>query len=252
MVALHQRPFQTLVNARIQTMNEILPKGWIGVDLDGTLAYHDMQEGIDPIGKPIEAILFRIQQWLDAGVEVRIFTARATNSELIPSVKQWLTLVGLPELTVTHRRDYDLLQIWDDRAIQVETNTADLLTPREHINLTVNGWMGVELDGVLAHYEPGQSLATIGAPIRKMCMRVQQWLMTGMDVRLFTARAAHPEQIPLIKGWLKEQKLDAMKITCEKDFAMSQFWDDRVVHVISNTGDISGRLTEFVPEKKYI
>src|SRR5690606_23523131 len=109
-----------------------------------------------------------------------------------------------------------LLQIWDDRAIQLEANTAELLTPKQHINLTVNGWMGVELDGVLAHYKYGQSLEIIGAPLSKMRMRVQQWLMTGMDVRLFTARASDPQQVPMINHWLKEQGLGDMKITCEK------------------------------------
>src|SRR5690606_2965897 len=113
-------------NARMNRMNDAAHKGWIGIDLDGTLAYHDAHQGLDPIGKPIEALLFRVQQWLDAGVEVRIFTARATAATLIPSVKAWLMRTGLPDLAVTHRRDYDLLQVWDDRAIQLESNTAEL------------------------------------------------------------------------------------------------------------------------------
>jgi hypothetical protein len=232
-------------------MNETSQKGWIGVDLDGTLAYHDSQQGLHPIGKPNESILFRVQQWLEAGIEVRIFTARAAESTLVLPVKEWLRKVGLPDLAVTHRRDFNLLQIWDDRAIQLETNTAELLTPRHHLNLTVNGWMGVELDGVLAHYENSQSLDKIGEPIPKMLQRVQQWLMTGMDVRLFTARASDPRQIPLMKRWLETYKLQEMKITCEKDFAMSQFWDDRSVHVVSNTGEVVGRLNQFQPERKY-
>lgn len=232
-------------------MNEISQNGWIGVDLDGTLASHDPQQGIDPIGKPIESMLLRVQQWLDAGVEVRIFTARAAEPELIVPVKKWLKQVGLPELPVTHRKDLDVLQIWDDRAIQLETNTAELLTPKKHLNLAVNGWMGVELDGVLAHYEDGQSLQTIGEPISKMRMRVQQWLMAGIDVRLFTARATDSGQLPVIQHWLKEQGLDAMKITCEKNFAMSQFWDDRAVHVITNTGEFIGHVDQFVPGRKY-
>lgn len=223
----------------------------MGVDLDGTLAHHDPQQGLDPIGKPVEGMLFRVQQWLEAGIEVRIFTARAEQEALIPAVKQWLKQVGLPDLKVTNRKDYNLLQIWDDRAIQLETNTAELLTPKEHITLAVSGWMGVELDGVLAHYERGQSLGAIGEPINKMRMRVLQWLTIGMDVRLFTARAADPKQIPVIKAWLKEHRLDAMRITCQKDFSMSQFWDDNSVHVITNTGDISGRVDHFLPARKY-
>src|SRR5688572_22863629 len=82
--ALHQRHPGRPVNARMGVMNDMTHKGWIGVDLDGTLAYHDPQQGLDPIGKPIEATLFRVRQWLDAGIEVRIFTARAGEAELIP------------------------------------------------------------------------------------------------------------------------------------------------------------------------
>ena len=42
-----------------------------------------------------------------------------------------------------------------------------------------------------------------------------------------------------------------MKITCEKDFAMSQFWDDRGVHVVSNTGQIVTQLETVFPNNKY-
>ena len=225
--------------------------GWIGVDFDGTLAVHREQHGMDVLGKAIEPTLFRIRQWLQAGVEVRIFTARASQPELVPAVHAWLHQQQLPALAVTHRRDYDLLQLWDDRAIQLETNTAELLTPRQHINLSISGWMGVELDGTLAYHTAGQPLDVIGEPIAKMRMRVQQWLMTGMDVRLFTARASDPAQLPRIKAWLKQHQLEKMKITCEKDFAMSQFWDDRAVHVITNNGQVTGRVDQLIPERKY-
>ena len=32
--------------------------GWIGVDLDGTLAFYDMWRGMEHIGKPIPAMAF--------------------------------------------------------------------------------------------------------------------------------------------------------------------------------------------------
>ena len=57
--------------------------GWIGVDLDRTLAYHDdtIPWGA-PIGDPIPLMLDRVKDWLAAGIEVRIFTARLTHPKV--------------------------------------------------------------------------------------------------------------------------------------------------------------------------
>lgn len=44
--------------------------GWIGVDLDGTLAeYHGWDDG--RIGAPIPKMVQRVKQWLAEGKEVR-------------------------------------------------------------------------------------------------------------------------------------------------------------------------------------
>jgi hypothetical protein len=51
-------------------------QGWIGVDLDGTLAYYDHWRGAEHIGEPIPAMLERVKRWLADGKDVRIFTAR--------------------------------------------------------------------------------------------------------------------------------------------------------------------------------
>jgi hypothetical protein len=51
-------------------------KGWIGVDLDGTLARYDRWRGVQHIGEPVPAILDEVRKWLAIGHEVRIFTAR--------------------------------------------------------------------------------------------------------------------------------------------------------------------------------
>ncbi len=228
-----------------------MSSGWIGVDLDGTLASYDGSHGIEIIGKPIEPMLQRIQQWLDAGVDVRIFTARASNPDLAAPVQDWLIELGLPALPVTNRKDFDLIQLWDDRVIQMEANTGAVLTPKEHITLEVTGWVGVELDGTLAQFEKGQDPMSIGEPVTKMRIRVQQWLMAGIDVRLFTARASLPAMIPVIEAWLAEHSMEGMPITCEKDFGMSQYWDDRGVHVVCNRGEIVTLLDSALPDAKY-
>lgn len=95
--------------------------GWIAVDFDGTLAhYTNLAEQGDQLGEPIMPMVERIKMWLEDGLEVRIFTARQGQDELICD---WLKAAGLPPLKITDRKDPYLLQIWDDRSIQVRHNT---------------------------------------------------------------------------------------------------------------------------------
>lgn len=96
--------------------------GWIGVDLDGTLAFYDSWRGIDHIGPPILPMLERVQRWLREGYEVRIFTARCATPEAVPYVKLWLLEAGLPDLQVTNVKDFAMDELWDDRACQVKFN----------------------------------------------------------------------------------------------------------------------------------
>ena len=41
--------------------------GWIGVDLDGTLAHYEGWKGIEHIGAPVPAMLERVKNWLAEG-----------------------------------------------------------------------------------------------------------------------------------------------------------------------------------------
>lgn len=103
--------------------------GWIGVDLDGTLAeYHGWDGG--KIGKPIIPMLNRVLDWCNAGIEVRIFTARASEPELIPQVVEWCKQYIGRELKVTCQKDFNMIELYDDRAIQVEHNTGRLIGTR--------------------------------------------------------------------------------------------------------------------------
>ena len=97
-------------------------KGWIGVDLDGTLASYDGWYGPAYIGEPIEPMLRRVNEWLAQGVEVRIFTARASVPEYVPYVKQCLEKQGLRSLRVTNEKDFGMICLWDDRCVEVVTN----------------------------------------------------------------------------------------------------------------------------------
>lgn len=106
---------------------------WIGVDLDGTLAVYDHWRGTDHIGPPIEAMVRRVRHWLEHGhpehgqVEVRIVTARVAtpnDAELAcEPIHRWCEEHLGRRLAVTHEKDYGMLELWDDRCVQVEPNT---------------------------------------------------------------------------------------------------------------------------------
>lgn len=99
---------------------------WIGVDLDGTLAYHDKWGGIEQIGKPIPKMLERVKKWISKGKTVKIFTARAAEGpEAIKYVEDWLEENGIGGLEVTNKKDFKLMELWDDRVIQVKKNTGE-------------------------------------------------------------------------------------------------------------------------------
>ena len=110
-----------------------------------------------------------------------------------------------------------------------------------------NGWIGVDLDGTLAHYDRWRGSHHIGEPIPKMVDRVKQWVADGKEVRIFTARTS-PMSLKLngdedwdvahsISLWCLKHIGTAFTITHEKDMAMVQLWDDRCVQVIPNTGE---------------
>lgn len=98
-----------------------------------------------------------------------------------------------------------------------------------------DGWIGVDLDGTLA-YLGSQIPEVIGPPIPEMMDRVRNWLQKGYQVKIFTARASVPEQIPIVRQWLRNHDLPELEITNAKDFGMIECWDDRSVEVIANTG----------------
>ncbi len=106
--------------------------GWIGVDLDGTLAKYDGWKGHTYIGDIVPEMRERVIKWLALGTEVRIFTARVSGDrqeahEVVEAIHRWLDSHGLPRLKVTCVKDYAMLELYDDRAVQVEMNTGRLV-----------------------------------------------------------------------------------------------------------------------------
>ena len=103
-----------------------MAKGWIGVDLDGTLAHYDGWKGRhNNIGDPVPKMMGRVKRWLRDGIEVRIFTARAGEKDQVTPVERWLKRHGLPALQITNVKDHACREIWDDRAVQVHKNTGE-------------------------------------------------------------------------------------------------------------------------------
>ena len=102
-----------------------MSKAWIGVDLDGTLAIHHsgyFRRGI--IGPPIQLMVERVKTWRANGIEVRILTARADGTQgVVEAIQDWCEEHIGERLPVTNKKDYDMLELWDDRAVQVIPNT---------------------------------------------------------------------------------------------------------------------------------
>jgi hypothetical protein len=97
---------------------------WIGVDFDGTLAKQPKGE-YDPekTGEPVKRMVDRVKKWLAAGKTVKIFTARADDEKSVTAIKKWLQNNDLPSLDVTNLKDCGMVELWDDRAVEVEKNT---------------------------------------------------------------------------------------------------------------------------------
>jgi hypothetical protein len=99
------------------------------------------------------------------------------------------------------------------------------------------GWIGVDLDGTLAHYDGWKGPDHIGEPVLKILERVKLWMAVDKyEIRIFTARAGVPEQIPTVVAWLEKHGIGGLKIINVKDFSMIELWDDRCVQIISNLG----------------
>lgn len=108
------------------------------------------------------------------------------------------------------------------------------------------GWIGVDLDGTLAHYTTWKGAHHIGEPIPAMVERVKAWLAEGEDVRVFTARAhqASPGALAAIEAWCLAHLGQVLPITNMKDMKMRELWDDRAVQVEKNTGRRIGDVAE--------
>ena len=111
--------------------------GWIGVDLDGTLAEYDGWKGPLHIGAPVPAMVERVKHWLAFGAIVKIFTARVysdgsptRDAEVMgarAAIERWCVEHLGFSLPVTNVKDFGMITLYDDRCVQVELNTGRLI-----------------------------------------------------------------------------------------------------------------------------
>jgi len=111
------------------------------------------------------------------------------------------------------------------------------------------GWIGVDLDGTLAHYTVWVHHAEIGEPIPPMVERVRRWLAQGRKVKVFTARMSVEDPVireeiaAAIRLWTLQHLGKPLEATCIKDLHMLELWDDRAVQVRPNLGTPIGNST---------
>ena len=113
-----------------------LPPGWVGTDLDGTLAEYTEYKGWQHIGKPIPGVLNFIKKLRAAGIPVKIFTARCSAEsravdgltfEQVEKVIQDWTEEHLGErLPVTAEKGCSMICFLDDSAVQIDKNKGTL------------------------------------------------------------------------------------------------------------------------------
>lgn len=114
------------------------------------------------------------------------------------------------------------------------------------------GWIGVDLDGTLAHYTGWIEESHIGSPIEPMAARVRHWITQGKNIRIVTARVAACQRVnpggvvddqsfanrqrAIIEKWCLTHLGSTLPVTASKDMDMLELWDDRAIQVILNTG----------------
>ena len=111
-----------------------MSEGWIGVDLDGTLAEYLGWQGMGHIGEPIAPMVERVKAWLAVGKDVRIFTARVCSGQsqeeidvFLREYTRWCFQVFGRQLPVTCEKDWKMIKLWDDRCVSVIPNTGEII-----------------------------------------------------------------------------------------------------------------------------
>lgn len=121
---------------------KISKDSWIGFDLDGTIAEHDLNKDYDPnvIGNPIPKMMDKLKEYLSKGIKCKILTARVSGiwnsgdsieyNEAYDSyiaIESWLIRYLGFKIPITSMKDYNMLWFYDDRCVQVERDTGNII-----------------------------------------------------------------------------------------------------------------------------
>ena len=169
-------------------------EGWIGFDLDGTLAKYDGWKGIDHIGEPVGPMVDLVKKLHAEGKKVKILTARVAprpdeEGNLVEQsimvdpgiqgprrmfardfIRNWCVdnLGFIPE--ITHEKDHLMLDLYDDRCHQVIPNTGATVEEvaeswKKQAYELLNTVKGMKDDVLSIHWAQRFMCACIGAAI---------------------------------------------------------------------------------------
>lgn len=110
--------------------------------------------------------------------------------------------------------------------------------------------IAIDLDGTLAHYDGWKGEDHIGNVIPEMVAKMHAKIAEGYEFEIFTARVSPNMDFDVkeatnkylsimmqIQDWCHKNSIPYNgNITCIKKKYFVEFWDDRAVHVVKNTG----------------
>jgi tRNA A-37 threonylcarbamoyl transferase component Bud32 len=120
----------------------------------------------------------------------------------------------------------------------------------------IEPWIGFDLDGVLANDSNMSASCEIGPPIQKTIDKIKQLRREGKQVKIITSRVDGnvsarskeelnenavidlPKVIADIERWCLQNIGEVLLITDAKDCGMQLLYDDKVVRVNANTGEL--------------
>lgn len=98
-----------------------------------------------------------------------------------------------------------------------------------------------DLDGTLAEYDGWKGVAHIGPEVPSVLRALKQAQEEGAEIWIHTARVSSDEDAQpasyYIQDWLKGIELNVAGITATKHKFFTEFWDDRAIQVIRNSGE---------------
>ena len=111
----------------------------------------------------------------------------------------------------------------------------EFVVGQEPVFVADSHWVGFDFDGTISsndskgHFEPPYPLCE---PIPEMIATVKSLLAAGIAVKIFTARASDPTNIPAIQDWTEKHGLGRLEVTDRKDFNLIRFFDDRAIPIL--------------------